>query len=534
MQRLSRTLPRRQPVILGGRILRYALTLTAVIVLASWSAGSAVLAEGLPAKRSELIGKLLPTVVNISVKKLEIANSPAAGVAVAGTAAGDARSAKADGATTDGAKAGGATAAGGAGADTSGPSVVGAGTLTDASQDIKGYGGSGFVIDPSGLIVTNYHVVQDAFEITVTFSDGTTLPGNTLSASRLADLALVKVEPAHALAAAPWGDSDLLRVGDEVFAAGDPFGVGLSLTAGIVSALDRDIQNSPYDNYIQTDAPINHGNSGGPLFNAQGEVIGVDSAIISPTTGSIGLGFALPSNDARFVIGRLRTYGWVRPSWVGIRVQQMTPRIAEALGIAQQDSSIVSWVFPNGPAEAAGMKIGDIILGFDDHAPRDERGLLREMAATPVGSTITLQVSRAGVDHSVPITTQLWPRNQWEAEDAPTPVQQPKIVIRPNLGLSLSALDAEQSVKLGLQDGLNGVLVTKVTPYTDPAQQGMVDGDIILRVRDKPVATPDEVQAGINAARDAKRGFVLMLVLPKVRTVPGPRWFALQVGSAGR
>lgn len=511
MNSLSRRLSRWQPKVtaLGWRVLRPALAAVAVVLLAGWPAGGAAAAEDVSTNRSALIGKLLPTVVNISVRKLEIGNTPAAGMAVAGT----------PGTGTTGAGANGKT---------------GTGALTDSSQDIKGYGGSGFVIDPSGLIVTNYHVVQDAFEITITFSDGKTLPGKTLSASRLADLALVKVEPAHPLAAAAWGDSDLVRVGDEVFAAGDPFGVGLSLTGGIVSALDRDIQNSPYDNYIQTDAPINHGNSGGPLFNAQGEVIGVDSAIISPTTGSIGLGFALPSKDARFVIERLRTYGWVRPSWVGIKVQQVTPRIAEALGIAQQDSSIVSWVFPDGPAEKAGMRIGDIIRRFNDRAPSDERGLLREMAAAPVGSTITLLVNRDGVDRSVPVTTQLWPRNQWEAQDAPTPVEQPRIVIRPNLGLSLSALDEEQSVKLGLQNGLNGVLVTKVTPYTDPAQQGMVDGDIILRVQDKPVATPDEVQAGINAAKDDKRDFVLMLVLPKVRTVPGPRWFALQGGAAPR
>lgn len=494
-----------------GRILRRAVAAVAVTVVASW-AGSGALAEGVSANRSDLFGRLLPTVVNISVKKLEIANAPDAGVAVAGVS----------GAAANGAKPGEAGANG-----------LRTGNLNDASQDIKGYGGSGFVIDPSGLIVTNYHVVQDAFEITITFFDGTSRPAKTLSAARLADLALLKVEADHPLAATRWGDSDLVRVGDEVFAAGDPFGVGLSITSGIVSALDRNIQNSPYDDFIQTDAPINHGNSGGPLFNAQGEVIGVDSAIISPTIGSIGLGFALPSNDARFVIDRLRTYGWVRPSWVGIKVQQVTPRIAEALGIAQQDSSIVSWVFPNGPAEKAGMKIGDIIRRFDDRAPSDERGLLRRLAQTPVGNTITLLVSRDGADRTVPITTQLWPRDQWEAQDAPTPVAKPKIVIRPNLGLSLSTLDAEQSAKLGLQNGLSGVLVTKVTPYTDPAQQGMVDGDIILRVQDKPVATPDEVQSGINAARDDKRDFVLMLVLPKVRTVPGPRWMSLEVGAAG-
>ncbi|WP_428491860.1 trypsin-like peptidase domain-containing protein [Rhodopila sp.] len=517
----------------GGSLQRRALLAAAVMLAASW-AGSA-LADGAPPSRSELIRNLLPTVVNISVRKLEIAHNPDAGVAMAGAPAGSAGGGGATGA--GGAGAGGTGAAGATTkvAPTNGipANPMESGDISDSSQEIKGYGGSGFIIDPSGLIVTNYHVVQDAFEITVSFSDGTTLPAKTLSAARLADLALLKVNPKRPLPAAHWGNSDMVGVGDEVFAAGDPFGVGLSVSAGIVSALDRDIQNSPYDDYIQTDATINHGNSGGPLFNSQGQVIGVNSAIISPTTGSIGLGFALPSNDARFVINRLRTYGWVRPSWIGIKVQQVTPRIAEALGMAQQNSSIVSWVLPDGPAEKAGMKIGDIILRFDNQAPSDDRGLLRHLATTPVGDKIALLVRRDGAERNVSITTQLWPRNQWEANDAPTKVAQPKIVIQRNLGLSLSTMDAEQSAKMGLQEGLHGVLVTKVTPYTDPAVQGMVDGDIILRVQDKPVATPEQVQTGIDAARTDKREFVMMLVLPKVRTVPGPRWRALQVATRG-
>ena len=532
MNALLRAMSDRQPkaAVVGGNVLRRTLLAVTVTLAASW-AGSA-LAEGAASSRSELIRNLLPTVVNISVRKLEIVNSPDAGVAMAGMPAGPPNGGAA--------AAGGPAAAGTGGNAAAGTKVnaapanpMGSGDVSDASQQIKGYGGSGFIIDPSGLIVTNYHVVQDAFEITVSFSDGTTLPAKTMSAARLADLALLKVDATRPLPAARWGNSDLVGVGDEVFAAGDPFGVGLSVSAGIVSALDRDIQNSPYDDYIQTDATINHGNSGGPLFNTQGEVIGVNSAIISPTTGSIGLGFALPSNDANFVINRLRTYGWIRPSWIGIKLQQVTPRIAEALGMAQQNSSIVSWVLPNGPAEKAGMKIGDIILRFDNQAPSDDRGLLRHLASTPVGDKITLLVRRDGAERNVSITTQLWPRDQWEAEDAPTKVAQPKIVIQPDLGLSLAALNAEQSAKMGLQQGLHGVLVTKVTPYTDPAVQGMVDGDIILRVQDTPVATAEQVQAGIDVARNDKREFVLMLVLPKVRTVPGPRWMALQVATRG-
>jgi serine protease Do len=490
MGSLFRILSFRQPSVMirGIAVLGHAGTAMAILTLVAWSSCIPAVAQDLPANRSELISKLLPTVVNISVKKFEVANTPAAapGAAI---------------------------------------------TLTDASQDIKGYGGSGFVIDPSGLIVTNYHVVQDAFEIIVAFSDGTQLSGKTLSGTRQSDLALIKVEADHPLPAAQWGDSDKLRVGDQVFAAGDPFGIGLSISAGIISALDRDIQNSPYDDYIQTDATINHGNSGGPLFDTHGRVIGIDSAIISPTTGSVGLGFALPSNDARFAIEQLRTYGWVRPSWIGVKLQQVTPRIADALGMAQPEGSIVSWVMPGSPAAKAGLAIGDIIPRFNDQTPSDTRALLRGIIRTPVGDTITLLVRRDGTDHVIPITTQVWPRNQWDAQDAPTPTEEPKIIVRPNLGLTLTALDAEQKAKLGLQANLNGVLVTKVTPFTDPAVQGMVDGDVILRVQANPVSTPDEVQSGINAARDSKRDFVLMLVLPKTRDASGPKWMTLQLGA---
>jgi serine protease Do len=463
------------------------LAAAAIMAVLVSTAGSPVLAEDVGANKSELIRGLLPTVVNISVRKDEVTNPPSP--------------------------------------------VNAAAPGADVTPNIKGYVGSGFVIDPSGLIVTNYHVVENAFEITVTFFDGSRLSGKTLSASRTADLALLKVEADHPLAAAHWGNSDLVQIGDQVFAAGNPFGIGLSVSAGIVSGLNRDIQNSPYDDLIQTDATINHGNSGGPLFDMQGSVIGVNSAILSPTPGSAGIGFAIPTSSARFVIDRLRTYGWVRPSWVGLKLQQVTPDIAQAMGMTKPEGSIVAWVLPNGPANKAGLVIGDVILRFDSRAPTDERALLREIATTPVGDTMTLLVRHDGKELSVPMTTEAWPRDQWDARDAPLLAQRPKIVIPPDLGLSLSAVTADQKQKVGLSEGLDGVLVSTVTPNSDPARRGMVNGDIILRVQDKPVLTPAEVQAGIDAARADKRDFVLMLVLPKVRDVPGPKWIPLQVVS---
>jgi serine protease Do len=446
-------------------------------------------AEELSADKSQLIRSLLPTVVNITVRKQEPANN-----------------APAD-----------------ASAGTSG---------SDSGTTIKTFVGSGFVIDPSGQIVTNYHVIENAFEITVIFSNGERLPGRVLSASRLADLALVKVDADHPLPAAHWGNSDLLQVGDQVFAAGNPFGIGLSVSAGIVSAVNRDIHDTPYDDYIQTDATINHGNSGGPLFDMQGDVVGVDSTIISPTTGSSGLGFAIPANSAHFVIDQLRAYGWVRPGWIGIKVQTVTTEIADALGLAQPQGAIVSWVLPDAPAAKAGLAIGDIIERYNGSVPSDERALLRDITHTPVGDTITLTVRRGAEERDVLISVEAWPRNQWEARDAPQLIKAPKIIIPHDLGLSLSAIDAGEKTKLGLENGLNGVLVKGIASDSDPELRGMQAGDVILRVQDDPVATPAEVQSGIDAARAARRDFVLMLVLPKVRTVLGPKWVVLRLNTS--
>jgi serine protease Do len=468
------------------------LIATAIMVLIAWTP---VHADEISANKSGLVRGLLATVVNISVRKDE-ASSPASTSASANEASA-------------------ATPA------------------ADPGQNIKSYGGSGFVIAPSGLIITNYHVVEDAFEIMVGFSDGEVLPGKTLNASRLADLAIVKVETDHPLASAQWGDSDSLQVGDQVFAVGNPLGVGMSVTSGIVSALNRDIQNSPYDDLIQTDAAINHGNSGGPLFNMQGLVVGVNSAIISPTQGSTGLGFALPSSSARFVFDQLRTYGWIRPGWIGVKIQKVTREIADGLGLTPPEGSIVSWVLPNGPAQKAGLLIGDVILRFDGSAPTDDRALLRDIAHTPVGNTITLSVWRDGHEISVPMTAEVWPRDQWDARDAPTPVARPKLPVPPDLGLSLSALDTGDKAKSGLGNDLNGVLVKSVVPYSDPAIRGIASGDVILRVQDRQVVTPDDVLSGITAARTAGHEFVVMLILPKERYVPGPKWFALRLGGTG-
>jgi serine protease Do len=259
---------------------------------------------------------------------------------------------------------------------------------TKQSFEIKTAAGSGFVVDPSGVIATNWHVIDGAYEIFVTFSDGARTTATVMGAALVIDIALLKVDIGHPLTAVGWGDSSKVQIADPVLAIGNPLGVGLSVTAGIVSALNRNIMDTPVDDFIQTDAPINHGNSGGPLFNEKGEVIGINAALISPTTAFSGLGFAIPSNDARFIINRLRHSNWVRPGWMGVKVQQVTPEIALGLHMKQPQGSIVAWVTDDGPADLAGIRAGDVILRLDDEIPSDDRALLREIGMSPPGRTV--------------------------------------------------------------------------------------------------------------------------------------------------
>ena len=450
-------------------------------------------ADVVAADQSDLIKSLLPTVVNITTSKVEPVDPPPAQMAGAAT-----------------------------------PGTRPAGPTT-----IKSYVGSGFVIDPSGVIVTNYHVVEGAFEIVVTLFDGTRLKGKTLSASRLADLALVKIDADHPLKAAQWGDSDTVQVGDQVFAAGNPFGIGLSISSGIVSALNRDIQNSPYDDLIQTDAAINHGNSGGPLFNMKGQVIGVDSDILSPTTGSVGLGFAIPASSAQFVTQRLQMYGWVRPAWIGLKLQQVTPDIAQALGMVQASGSLVSWVIEGGPAAKAGLKIGDVVLQFNGAPPSDERALLRDIAHTSVGDSVILGVRRDGKVIDVRVQVAEWPRNQWDKFDAPGETTQPKVMIPADLGLTMAPLTPEDRIELNANMLQQGVVIKAVAANSDAYEKGVTAGDIILRVQDRPVGTRAEVLAALQAERAAKRRYTLLLILPKARALPGPKYYALQINPQG-
>jgi serine protease Do len=286
---------------------------------------------------------------------------------------------------------------------------------------------------------------------------------------------------------------------------------------------------SPYDNYIQTDAAINHGNSGGPLFDMEGHVVGVNTALVSPTDSSAGLGLAIPADSVRFVVERLIEYGWVNPGWMGVKVQQVTREMAAAMGSQQPEGSVVSWVLPDSPAQKAGIAIGDIIIRYADYAPPGERALLRRIAHTPVGDTVQVALLHDGIQRMLPVTIESWPRSQWDKRDAPMTPERPKLTIPPDLGLTLSAVPTSERAQLGLEDGLSGVLIISVLGGSDAAERGMLDGDVILRVQDRPTTTPTDVQEAITAVRSDHRPFVMMLVLPKARKTPGPTWVTLRL-----
>jgi len=357
--------------------------------------------------------------------------------------------------------------------------------------------GSGFIIDPSGLIVTNNHVIDDADQITVTLNDGTTLPAKLVGRDEKTDLALLKINARRPLPAARFGDSDRARIGDWVIAIGNPFGLGSSVTAGIVSARNRSIEAGPYDEFIQTDAPINRGNSGGPLFDMGGAVVGINSAIYSPTGGSVGIGFAIPSNLARDVIGQLRAFGQVHRGYVGVNIQPVTADLAEGLGLSGAMGALVGNVAPNGPAARAGIRTGDVILGFDGKKIPDARSLSRIAAGTPVGKTVNVDLLRNRHPLTVRLTVQRLNEPPAKQQRPAAPPAKPRKTTQ--LGLSLSG-------------GAHGVVVTDVLPDSPADEKNVRAGDVIVAVSDQPVKTPDEVQRRIDADLKSGRKVEVLLV----------------------
>lgn len=375
--------------------------------------------------------------------------------------------------------------------------------------------GSGFIIAESGYVVTNNHVIDRADEITVILSDDTNLPAEVVGVDERTDLAVLKVESDRPLPAVEWGDSDAMRVGDWVVAIGNPFGLGGTVTAGIISARSRDINAGPYDDFIQTDASINRGNSGGPMFNMDGEVIGVNTAIFSPSGGSVGIGFAIPSTMARNVVAQLQEFGRTRRGWLGVRIQTVTPEIAEGLGLEVARGALVASVTPEGPAAAAGIEPGDVIVEFDGRDVEEMRELPRFVAETEVGREVSVEVWRSGEIETVTVALGELEAAEEQGllasgeDDGDGPASARTL---DELGLTLAPMSDELRERYGITDDVEGVVITEVAGGSPAEEKELLPGEVILEVGQEPVATPDDVVDRIADAREAGRRSVLLLV----------------------
>jgi serine protease Do len=376
--------------------------------------------------------------------------------------------------------------------------------------------GSGFVIDPSGIVITNNHVIDGANEIEVIFTDGTKLKAELVGKDAKVDLAVLRVKPAKPLAAVKFGDSDKARVGDWVLAVGNPFALGGSVTAGIISAKGRNIDSGPYDNYLQTDASINKGNSGGPLFNLDGEVIGINTAILSPSGGSIGIGFATPSNTAEPVIRQLMKFGETRRGWLGVRIQNVDDQIAESLNLGKARGALVSGVDEKGPSAGAGFKAGDVIVSFDGKPVANAHDLPKIVAQTEVGKEVDVGVIREGKELTRKVTL-----GRLEDNEAKAPVTKPMVAEKaPDaaqklhaMGMELAPLDAAARGKFQIKDSVKaGVVIGKVDPDTPAAEQHLAPGDVIVEINRQPVASPEDVLKQSKALKAEGRKTALLLI----------------------
>ncbi len=431
--------------------------------------------------------------------------------------------------------------------------------------------GSGFVIDPSGYIVTNNHVIEGADDIEVNFANGSKLKAKLIGTDTKTDLSVLKVEPKQPLKSVKFGDSSVMRIGDWVMAIGNPFGFGGSVTVGIISGRGRNINAGPYDNFIQTDAAINKGNSGGPLFNMKGEVIGINTAIISPSGGSIGIGFSVPSELASGVVDQLREYGETRRGWLGVRIQPVTDEVADSLGLDSAKGALVAGVIKGGPVDDGSIKAGDVILKFDGKVVSEMRDLPRVVAESPVGKEVDVIVLRDGKEQTVKVTLgrledsdqaaaagdnsgddgvinpdpgenndmdepdqggdqgQTAPDGQdphqqdqgqdqkgpdqkgqnQKGQDQATPGQAtPKHV----LGLSLSLLSPETRKAFGIAESVDGVVVTEVAPGSAAAEKGLKPGDVIVEVAQEFMKSPDAVATKVQTLKQEGRRNAQMMV----------------------
>jgi len=378
--------------------------------------------------------------------------------------------------------------------------------------------GSGFVIDGTeGLIVTNNHVIDGADEIIVNFHDGTKLTvEKVLGKDVKSDIALLKVNPKKPLVDVKFGSSTALEVGDWVLAIGNPFGLGGSVSVGIISAKSRDINSGPYDDYLQTDAAINKGNSGGPLFNMDGEVVGVNTAIISPTGGSIGIGFAVPSDTVVAVVDQLKQYGETRRGWLGVKIQTVTDDIAETLSVPESRGALVSAVTPGSPAAQGGLETGDVIMKFDGKDVTTMRGLPKIVAQTQIGKTVDVEVLRKGATKTLQIKVGLLQdeiagESKPEDEESDSPQGAPPVVSEV-IGLKLVPLTDEIRRKYGLDEKVTGAVIDDIDPDSPAAQKGLKPGDVVVEAGQNPVSNPDDVVKSVDKVKKSGRKAVLLRV----------------------
>lgn len=376
--------------------------------------------------------------------------------------------------------------------------------------------GSGFVIDAKeGIIVTNNHVIDGADDIEVNFADGSKLKAELVGADSKTDLAVLKVEPVKPLTEVPFGDSDKMRIGDWVMAIGNPFGLGGTVTVGIISARGRDINSGPYDNFIQTDAAINRGNSGGPLFNMNGEVIGINTAIISPSGGSIGIGFAVPTELAVNVIDQLREFGETRRGWLGVRIQPVTDEIAESLGMDEAKGALVAGVVRGGPVDDGSIEPGDVIIRFDGKEVEAMRDLPRVVAESPVGKAVDVVVIRNGKEETVKVTLGRLEDSEKQAnadDGSGSPALPDALETLDVLGMTLAELTDDGRQEFAIADDVEGVLITDVDPDSAAAEKRIMPGDVIVEIAQEAVMTPQDVEDRIAALKqDGRRNALLML-----------------------
>lgn len=382
--------------------------------------------------------------------------------------------------------------------------------------------GSGFVVSADGYIVTNNHVIEGADQISIEFFSGQRLDAKLVGTDTKTDIALLKVESPVPLPFVNFGDSDAMRVGDWVVAMGNPLGQGFSVSAGIVSARKRELQGT-YDDFLQTDAAINKGNSGGPLFNMQGEVVGVNTAILSPTGGSIGIGFSMASNVVNKVVDQLQQFGETRRGWLGVRIQDVTPDVAEAIGLAVAKGALITDV-PEGPARDAGMLAGDVVQTFDGKPVDDTRDLVNRVADAPIGEAVEVVVLRDGKQETLKVT--LGRREDAEATSTPVAAAPaPEAAEAVVLGMTLTPLTAELAAELGLDVSASGLAVSTVDEASEAYAKGLRDGDVITEAGQQKVERLQDIEDRVTEAKDAGRKSLLLLV----RRAGDPRFVALSL-----